>query len=375
MSGKKKVITVNLGEGGERTYRIVIEAGLLGRLPRLLGDSHPAGRSVFIITDSNVERLYGRRLLRGFSEANIDATLLSVASGESSKSADTVQALHTHLLKLGIHRDSMILALGGGVVGDVAGFVAATILRGVPYVQVPTTLLAQVDSSVGGKVGINHPLGKNLIGAFHQPAAVFIDPDVLKTLPRAEYRNGLAEVVKIAAALDRKFFRYLQRNARAVAEGNARMLPAIIARSVALKAAIVERDERDRGLRKVLNLGHTVGHALEAATRYATRHGEAVALGMVAESAIAVQLGLLPQRDFENLVRLLRAFKLPVQFPTVKNRSLFLSALAGDKKAEQGGTKYVLLAGIGKVALGVDVPSVFIQQLLAERSFIGRFRH
>ncbi len=375
MSGKKKVITVNVGKGSERTYRIVIEAGLLGRLPRLLGDSHLTGKRVFIITDSNVERLYGRRLLHRFFEANIDATLLSFPSGERSKSAGTVQSLHTHLLKLGIHRDSMILALGGGVVGDVAGFVAATILRGVPFVQVPTTLLAQVDSSVGGKVGINHPLGKNLVGAFHHPAAVFIDPDVLKTLPRAEYRNGLAEVVKIAASLDRKFFRYLQRNARAVAERNARMLPAIIARSVALKAAIVERDERDRGLRKVLNLGHTVGHALEAATRYATRHGEAVALGLAAESAIAVQLGLLPQRDFESLVRLLRTLKLPVQFPAVRNRMLFLSALAGDKKAEEGVTKYVLLAGIGKVTLGVDVPSVFIRQLLAERQLPTMYRH
>lgn len=366
----KKIVTVGLGKTVDRTYRIIIEPGLLDRLPQRVGESWRGSR-LFIITDTNVERLYGRRLLQRFFDAGTDATLLSFAAGEQAKHARTVHSLYTHLLALGIRRDSLVVALGGGVVGDVAGFVAATILRGVPYVQVPTTLMAQVDSSVGGKVGINHPLGKNLIGAFHQPSAVFIDPDVLKTLPRAEYRCGLAEVVKMAAALDGKFFRYLKTNARSIAAGNPRLLPFIIVRAVHLKAGVVARDEQEGGLRKILNVGHTIGHAIEAATRYANRHGEAVALGIVAESAIAVQMGLLHRRDFMRLVGLLRALRLPVRFPAIKNRSAFFAALASDKKAEGDSTKFALLTGIGKVMIGVDVPSVFLEQLLAERSLFG----
>ncbi len=367
----KKIVTVTFGREGDRGYRIVIESGILGRLPHLVRESWH-GRRVFIITDTNVECLYGRSLLRRFFESGSDAALLSFDAGEQAKQSRTVQSLYTHLLSLGIRRDSLIVALGGGVVGDVAGFVAATILRGVPYVQVPTTLLAQVDSSVGGKVGINHPLGKNLIGAFQQPAAVWIDPAVLKTLPRAEYRNGLAEVVKIAAALDRKFFGFLTRHARTVAAGDQRLLPRVIARAVELKAAVVARDEREAGVRKTLNVGHTIGHAIEAATGYAIKHGEAVSLGMAAESAIAAHMGLLKRRDFQRLVALQRALRLPVRFPSVKNRGRFRSALALDKKGDGQGTRFVLLTGIGKVMIGVDVPSVFIEHLLAEPSLLGK---
>lgn len=324
------------------------------------------GQRVFIITDTHVERLFGRRLLGTFSHAGIEARMTSFPPGEQSKTVATIQHLFAFLLRHGIDRKSLIVALGGGVVGDVAGFVAATILRGVPYVHVPTTLLAQVDSSIGGKVGINHRLGKNLIGAFYQPVAVFVDPNTLETLSRAEYRNGLAEVVKIAAASDAALFALLERRATAIAEAKLSVLEDVITRAIALKASIVERDEREVHLRKTLNVGHTIGHAIEAATGYTIRHGEAVAMGLAAETQLAVAMGVLKPSVRERIVRLLRAFGLPVRLPVMKQRSRFFSALAADKKTEGGAPKFVLLEDIGKVMIGAEVPSVFIQQLLAD---------
>lgn len=325
------------------------------------------GKNIFIITDSNVERLWGGQLQRRLFDAGIEALLLSFPAGERSKNVRTVHALHTQLLSNCIRRDSLIIALGGGVVGDVAGYVAATVLRGVKYIQVPTTLLSQVDSSVGGKVGIDHPLGKNLIGAFHQPAAVFIDPDVLRTLPQSEFRNGLAEVVKIAAAIDKKFFASLERNAHRITKTNQRLLAEIISRSVVLKAAVVEKDELESGLRKALNLGHTIGHAIEAATKFSIKHGEAVSMGMVAESRIAVRLGLLKEDDFQRVVRLLRTLRVPTRIPIIKNKSKFFSAISSDKKAEGNKTKFVLLNGIGRSAIGVDVPIAQLDFILTNR--------
>ncbi|HXF99888.1 MAG TPA: 3-dehydroquinate synthase [Bacteroidota bacterium] len=363
----RRIINVNLGRGPERTYRVIVEDGLIDRAADLIARTWH-GKRVFVISDSNVGPLYGGELLRRFLGAGMDAALLNVAAGEASKDARTVQALYTNLLRLGIHRDSLIIALGGGVVGDVAGFVAATIVRGVPYVQMPTSLLAQVDSSVGGKVGINHKLGKNLIGAFHQPAAVFIDPQVLRTLPQAEFRNGLAEVVKIAAALDAPFFRLLERKVLALAKRDPKLLPSVIARSVALKARIVERDEKETGLRKALNLGHTIGHAVEAALQYRIRHGEAVAIGMAAECSIAVEMGLLHSKTRDRVVRLLEQCGLPVRMPRIERRSRFLSALALDKKAEAGSPRFTLLREPGKVVVGVDVPTAFVNQLLDQRN-------
>lgn len=362
----KRTINVHLGTGPDRSYRVMIEDGLLERIPDLVAQTW-RGRRVFIITDANVEARYGRRLLGQFSRSGADAALLDIEPGEGSKTSRTIEALYANLLRLGIHRDSLIVACGGGVVGDVAGFVAATILRGMPYVQVPTSLLAQVDSSVGGKVGINHRLGKNLIGAFHQPAAVLIDPLVLRTLPMAEFRNGMAEVIKIAAAFDRGFFHFLERNAERLARRETRRLSEMIARSVALKASVVERDEKEVGLRKALNLGHTIGHAIEAALDYNIRHGEAVAIGLAAECSLAVEMGLLRDSVRERVVRLLRAFGLPVRIPIVERRARFFSALALDKKTEAGATRFTLPADVGRVLIGVEVPTVFIHQLLDRR--------
>ncbi|MEO8168546.1 MAG: 3-dehydroquinate synthase family protein, partial [bacterium] len=220
--------------------------------------------------------------------------------------------------------------------------------------------------SVGGKVGVDHPLGKNLIGAFHQPAAVFIDPDTLTTLSEKEFRNGLAEVVKIAAALDRPFFDLLERKATQIRRKNPALIARIISRSVALKAAVVERDELESGLRKSLNLGHTIGHALEAASGYTLKHGEAIALGMIAEARIAVRLGLLTTKDYDRLRNLLRRLKLPTRIPSIRNKRKFFSSISTDKKSEGSVAKFVLLNGIGRSVIGVPVERTLIEQSLSE---------
>jgi len=352
MAVPRHIIPLKLKRSPDRSYAITVQPGLLERLPAVI-DRLRSGGKVFVITDSTVRRLYGRHFL---SSLRVPAILIDFPPGEESKNAGVVNGLHTALLEGGVKRDSLIVALGGGVVGDVAGYVAATILRGVRCVQVPTTLLAQVDSSVGGKVGIDHPLGKNLIGAFHQPVGVYIDPGVLRTLPAREFRNGLAEIVKIAAALDAPFFGIIERNVRGISAGDPRMVSRIIARAVSLKGAVVARDEQERGLRKALNVGHTIGHALEVASEYRLRHGEAVSIGIAAESAIAVRMGFLRPDEFERVTRLLMRLGLPVRIPRVRNAAVFVSALSLDKKSGAGGTRFVLLNGIGRCVIGVGVP-------------------
>jgi len=354
---------MRLGSRGGTVYDIVIGLGLLSSVPRMLNASFPSGK-MFLITDANVSRRYGRKFHRSLVLAGAQAVLFEVPAGEDSKNHKVAHSLQTRLLENGVHRDSLVIALGGGVVGDLAGYVAATILRGVKYIHIPTTLLAQVDSSIGGKVGINHPMGKNLIGAFHQPSAVFIDPGVLRTLSAMEFRNGLAEVVKIAAALDEDFFEQLERRATRLKKENSTGLADIIKTAVGLKAGIVERDEKEHGIRKVLNLGHTLGHAIEAATKYTVPHGQAVAMGMVAEAMIARKMGLLKHKDYVRLVKLLACFRLPVRFPRSIDKRRFLEALALDKKSDSDGTGFVLLKSIGHSVIGVDVPRAFIEALL-----------
>jgi 3-dehydroquinate synthase len=251
------------------------------------------------------------------------------------------------------------------VSGDLGGYVAATILRGVEFVQVPTSLLAQVDSSVGGKVGIDHLLGKNLIGAFHQPSAVHIDPLVLRSLPPRHYRNGLAEVAKIAAALDAGFFRWMENNVRPIGRGRPATLTEMIRRAVGLKAAVVGRDELDTGLRNVLNLGHTIGHAVETASDYRLLHGESVAIGMALEARLAGSMGLLNNNDEERLLRLLEALELPTALPRSIDRDATRRALSLDKKGTRQGVRYVLLRAIGKSAIGVQVPWQVVEEVLA----------
>jgi 3-dehydroquinate synthase len=360
----QNTIQVRLPLRQDRSYAITLAEGTLDSLPALCS-SLGKHRAIFIITDSTVAPLYGRPLLRSLTEHGFHAVMLDFPAGEHSKNASIALALQSRLLELKVRRDSLVIALGGGVVGDVAGYVAATILRGIDFVQVPTTVLAQVDSSVGGKVGIDHPLGKNLIGAFHQPRAVIIDPFVLRTLSAAEYRNGLAEIVKIAAALDRNLFRALEQNADALRRRDLAALKRMIGASVSLKAAVVERDEREAGLRKALNLGHTIGHAVESAMQYRIRHGEAVAIGLAIEARIAQQMGLLPENECLRVKSLLKRLKLPTALPGKLSKHRFGSALAIDKKSDGVGPRFVLLGRIGTSVIGTPVPQSLIARLFA----------
>jgi 3-dehydroquinate synthase len=354
-------VRVDLGEGRDRSYTVDIRPGLLVELPGILAE-HAGSSRVFVITDSTVARLYGRPLMQRLAGSGMDAVLLEVPPGEQTKSSKTLVALQSRLLEQQVSRSSVVVALGGGVIGDLAGFVAATVLRGVRFVQVPTTLLAQVDSSVGGKVGIDHPAGKNLLGAFYQPVAVYIDPLALRTLPVTEFRNGMAEVVKIAVALDARFFGRLEKRAPRLERTSTRELTEIITSAVGLKAAVVSRDETETGLRKILNLGHTLGHAYEAASEYTLKHGYAVSVGLAAEARLAVALGILRRNDHRRLVRLLDALSLPTRPPRIRRREIFETALALDKKGIDGDPRFVLLRSIGSAAIGVRIPMDLVRK-------------
>jgi 3-dehydroquinate synthase len=360
----KRIIPVRLPGGRDRSYPIHISPGALAQLPALVA-SRWKGRSLFVITDANVNRLYGRTVMRRFHEAGFEPVLIEVPAGEESKSIDVYYAVLTALLENKVRRGSVIVALGGGVVGDLAGFAAASVLRGVEFVQVPTSLLAQVDSSVGGKVGIDHHLGKNLIGAFHQPSLVVIDPTVLRTLPAREFRNGLAEVIKIAAALDPKFFALLSRNSGKLRPQDTAFLTRVIATSVGLKAAVVEKDEREAGLRKVLNLGHTLGHAIETASGFALRHGETVAIGMVLEGRMAATMNLFGVSDLRRMIEILEAVGLPTRIPGKLDMKRVHSSLALDKKGKDGMPLFVLPRAIGASVIDVPVPDALIRSVLA----------
>jgi 3-dehydroquinate synthase len=346
-----------------RSYPILIAPGALAQLPSLVA-ARWKGRSLYIVTDTNVNRLYGRRVVQDLAHAGCDPILIDIPAGESSKSIDVYYATLTALLENNVRRGSVIIALGGGVVGDLAGFAAASVLRGIEFIQVPTSLLAQVDSSVGGKVGIDHHLGKNLIGAFHQPSIVIIDPDVLLTLPAREFRNGLAEVIKIATALDRKFFAMLARRPQDLRPDNTRFMTRVIATAVGLKAAVVAKDEKERGLRKVLNLGHTLGHAIETASGFALRHGEAVAIGMLLEGRMAATMGLLPVNDLLRLKSLLEVVGLPTRVPGRLDMHTVFTSLALDKKGIEGTPLFVLPKAIGTTVIDVPVPAALIRSVL-----------
>lgn len=340
------------------TSRVVVQAGGLDRLGVYLREFR--GRRAALVSEPRVAALYAARSLASLKRGGIDATLVCVPTGERAKSSRHLSRLWDEFARLGLGRADLVIALGGGAVGDLAGFAAATWLRGIEWACVPTSLLAQVDSSVGGKVGINHRLGKNLIGAFHHPSAVYIDPRVLSTLSSREFRNGLAEMIKIAAALDRGLFRDLERNGRKISKDSELVLAQRIARAIGLKAAVVAKDEQEAGLRKVLNLGHTIGHAVEAASGFRIHHGEAVAIGLAAEAEIAVEMDLLPRKEHARLLRVLRNAGLPTRIPRDLGRRRFLRALSADKKSERGAPRFVLLHRIGHSVVGVEVPTPFL---------------
>jgi len=350
---------------GPRSYVVRVGNGRIDAFGAFVGqalDRSWAGRAcrtALLVTDSNLALLgLPSKYEAALSAAGIPSVTVLVPPGEGSKSLAGAAKLYDALVAFKADRHTLIVALGGGVIGDLAGFVAATYARGLPLVIVPTTLLAQVDSSVGGKVGINHPDAKNIIGAFHQPIAVWIDTGALESLPVREVRCGLAEVVKYGVIMDAPFFAGLERDARAILARDPRALRHIVGRSCRLKAQVVAQDEREEsGLRAILNFGHTVGHAIEAVTRYGGefQHGEAVAAGMVAESRLAERLGWISPETTERLVRLLDRFGLPTSAPRLDPEQL-LEAMSRDKKNRLGKIRFVLPHAIGRVET-TDAPS------------------
>ena len=362
------MITLDVGLG-ERAYPIHIGEGLLGRAGEVLRAR--TGPRVVVVTNAIVAAHHLAPLteaLRG-SGRQVDVVLLP--DGEAHKNAATLDDLLTRLLELRVERSTTLIALGGGVVGDIAGFAAAIYQRGVPFVQVPTTLLAQVDSSVGGKTGINHPLGKNMIGAFWQPRAVLIDTAVLATLPLRELRAGLAEVIKYGAIRDADFFSWLEANLTRLLAGDAAALTHAIRRSCAVKAEIVAADERESGERALLNFGHTFGHAIEAAQGYGEwLHGEAVAAGMVCAARLSERACGLDPAATRRLVKLLARAGLPVSPPNIAV-DRWLDLMRRDKKVDAGTMRFVLLERLGAAALRADIAAATVELVLDKEAAGG----
>lgn len=350
-------------ELGERAYEIHIGAGLLDdavRFADLL-----AARPAVIVTNATVAPLYGARLAATLGRAGVKLlTAVELPDGEDHKDWRTLDRVYEALLRARADRHTVLIALGGGVVGDMAGFAAATYQRGIEHLQVPTTLLAQVDSSVGGKTAINHPLGKNMVGAFHQPIGVMADTGTLATLPPRELGAGLAEVVKYGAIHDLAFLAWIEENAARLVARDPAALALAIERSCRIKAAIVARDERESGARALLNFGHTFGHAIESATGYGTwLHGEAVAMGMALAARFSVRLGRIGQADADRLVKLLERLELPVRPPRI-SRDAWLEYMGRDKKNVGGRITLVLLDRLGSAAVVKDAPGAALEEFL-----------
>ena len=338
-------VTVELGD---RSYPIVIGTGVLEQVGPRLGALAP-GRSAAIISNPTVGKLYLNRVVGSLEAAGFHTASVEIPDGETHKNLAWLTFVYDRLLDARMDRTSTVLALGGGVIGDLAGFAAGTFLRGVPFVQLPTTLLAQVDSSVGGKTGVNHPAGKNLIGVFYQPQLVLIDVETLKTLPRRELVAGLVEVIKYAVILDAELFVLIEENLERILALDTELLRHIVHRCCTLKAMVVQRDERESDYRSILNFGHTVGHAIESLTEY-TRylHGEAVAIGMVSAARISRSRGYCTDETVQRIVALLKRAELPVEVPQELSRASLGLAVEGDKKVAGGKVKFVCLEDLGR---------------------------
>jgi len=348
---------------GERSYPIHIGAGLLEMADLIV--PFLARKSVAVVTNTTLAPLFLERLAGALAREGVEVVRIVVADGEAHKDWKTLNAVFDALLERRCGRDTTLIALGGGVIGDLAGFAAATYQRGVQYVQIPTTLLAQVDSSVGGKTAINHPLGKNMIGAFHQPRLVLADTDTLETLPERELRSGLAEVIKHGLIRDAEFFAWLEENIGRVLSRDAAALEHAVLRSVAIKAEIVAQDERENGLRRVLNFGHTFGHAIETGLGYgAWLHGEAVAAGMAMAADLSRQLGYLSEADTGRIRALLQRAGLPTAAKGIAPARM-QQLMSVDKKVKGGRTHFVLLQRLGEATLRDDVPSAAVDHTLA----------
>lgn len=354
-------LTVGLGE---RSYPIHIGSAILTLLGHLLKEALPAHRYA-VISDNRVATLYGAQVLQALQAAQLEGELFTFPAGEASKHLASIEQLAGGMAQRGFDRGDAILALGGGVSGDMAGFLAAIYMRGIPFAQVPTTLLAQVDSSVGGKTGVDIPEGKNLIGAFYQPRLVLIDTDVLQTLPENEFLAGMGEVIKYGAGLDADFFNYLGRHREQILSLDPAQLSSIVSHCCALKAKVVEQDEREGGRRRVLNFGHTIGHAVEAASDYSLLHGFAVAIGMCAVADLAVRCGYAPTSVQEEITTLLQAYGLPTAIPEALNRERITTFMQADKKSIGRRLFFVLPTALGQVKITDQIDPAALTQVLA----------
>jgi 3-dehydroquinate synthase len=354
-----RTLTVALGE---RSYPIHVGDGLLRRAGELV--SSIVSRRAIVVTNPIVAQHHADALQTSLAEAGIETERIVIPEGEAHKDWTTLDAIHTRLLELKAERSTALIALGGGVVGDVAGFAAATYQRGMPLVQVPTTLLAQVDSAVGGKTAINHPLGKNMIGTFYQPLAVISDTATLSTLPDREYRAGIAEVIKYGAIRDLALFEWLEANMERLLARDADAVAHAVIESCRIKAEIVAADERETGERALLNFGHTFGHAIETATGYGTwLHGEAVAAGMVLAAALSQRLSGLSSGDAARLLQVVKRAELPTDPPPLADDQ-WLELMLRDKKTESGKRRYVLLEALGHATVRAGVPEPDLRAIL-----------
>jgi 3-dehydroquinate synthase len=340
-------IRVPLVEQRDASYDILIGPGLIRQLATIVREYCPAA-AYAVISDSHVGTIYGEELVQRLSAGGDRVELLTFPAGEWNKTRDTWASLSDRMLAAHFGRDSAVIALGGGVVNDLAGFVAATYLRGVPLVQVPTTLLAMIDSSIGGKTGVDVPAGKNLLGAFHQPRVVVADPELLASLSSVQLSAGLAEAVKHGAIADAEYFAFLENEYAAIFAKHAPALERLVRRSVEIKAAVVAQDEREQGKRAILNFGHTVGHAIEATSKYEVLHGEAVAMGMVYESRLAERLGVAVSGTSQRIATVLERLNLPIERPNASDVDELIVAMRADKKVRDGAIRLALPRAIGQ---------------------------
>ncbi|HHV77578.1 MAG TPA: 3-dehydroquinate synthase [Syntrophothermus lipocalidus] len=357
-------VSVNLGA---RSYDIHIGANLLEQSGQIIKEG-ARSENLFLVSNPTVFSLYGAAVIKSCEDSGLKVVATLIPDGEEYKTMGQAEEVIGEAIRRGIDRESLLVALGGGVVGDLAGFVAAVYQRGIDFVQIPTTLLAQVDSSVGGKVAVNHQAGKNMIGAFHQPRTVIVDVHTLASLSEREFAAGMAEVVKYGIILDESFFVFLENRLSDIKDRDEQVMESIVKRCCELKAMVVEEDETERGLRAVLNLGHTFGHAVETLTGYsAYRHGEAVSIGMILACSLARDLGLMGAGEVERVVGILVELGLPVRLPQIDSRSV-LNAMYRDKKTRGGKLRLVLPCGIGRAVVRDDIDDELILKVLCNQS-------
>ena len=356
-------IKVSLDRKTANSYEIIIGREILDRIGLIMARGNWAKRH-FILTDANVSALHGQKVQGVLAATGLDPILIELPPGETAKNIHTCLEVMEKLIQAGADRTSALVALGGGVVGDVTGFIASTYMRGIPYIQVPTTLLSQVDSSIGGKTAIDLPTGKNLMGSFHQPKGVFIDLSFLQTLPEREFQSGLAEIVKCGVIDDPALFETLECGAGKIAGRDMDFLEKIITRTCQIKKAIVEMDETEKGMRRYLNFGHTIGHAVEVSSDYSLSHGESVSVGMVAAAVLSERMNYLPVKDRERITALVETLGLPHLIPEKFSTEAIVSRLKVDKKKSGERVNFVLLKKLGMPFINGGVPGDLVREVI-----------